>query len=114
MSVFTDRLAADLVPDLLDEFGETVTYRPRTGDARSITAIVERGGPADLAPAAGGVAPLLRVRVANDSTTGISSDEIDTGGDRIDVAHRVGVAATTRPIVRIIEHDAASLLLELR
>ena len=48
-----------------------------------------------------------------DGCGGISSAEIDTGADRIDLAPRVGETAVSR-MVRLAGHDAGALELEVR
>ena len=109
-----DQMLIDTNADFLAVFGETVTYWLASGGSRSITAVVDRERPADLDGAPHGSAPLLVIEVANDSTTGISSDEVDTGGDKIEVAVRIGESAQKRLIKKIISQDAGMMRLELR
>ena len=71
--------------DMLElEFGETVTYYPRAGGSRTMTAIVDRSPPEVWTPA-GAITPSLTIRVQNDASIGISHDEIDAG-DQVLVA----------------------------
>lgn len=109
-----DQELIDTAPDFLTTFGETVTYYPKAGGSRQITAIVSRERPAELEGAPHGRAPRLSVSVANDSTTGISSDEIDTGGDEINLSVRIGETAQRRRITKILSQDAGMMKLELR
>lgn len=104
-----------------DEFAETVTYKPRKfviGDVRAnrpIKAVVIR----DLIQVVnedGGetVLPSFEVHVANDSMLGISSSELDLGGDKLSFPVRDGLTASDRAIVRLITQDHAMLVLECR
>jgi hypothetical protein len=110
-----DYMAADMaIVTGTDDHGETVTYRPYGGTARSITAIVERDDETDVDVASNVTAPLITITVANSATAGISATEIKVGADQIDVADRPGKTATSRVILRIIEQDKQALVLEVR
>ena len=98
---------------MLTDVGETLTYRPRAGGTRSITGIIERDPPETLPQSPRGIAESMTIHVVNSATTGISSGEIDTGGDKIDVPVRFGETAKTRTIIGF-EHDAGMLRLEVR
>lgn len=91
----------------VDAFAESVTYTPRGGSTRSILAIVERED--QESDDAGAVVPVFFVRVANDSTYGISSDEINLGGDTVTLPPRDGKTSEIRAVVRIIEQDHGML-----
>lgn len=79
---------------------------------RIINAIVDRN---PIAAAAGGTpSPELLVWVDNDSTTGISSAEINRGGDRILVAQVIGKTAVQRVINRIVRETVGFLQIEVR
>jgi hypothetical protein len=54
------------------------------------------------------------VRVLNNSTTGISSTEIETGGDEIAVALRLGETSVRRAIVRVQADSTGFLRLLLQ
>lgn len=106
----------DLAADAAAHFGdfeESIVYRPRVGSTRNIVAIVDRSPPAPLGPP-GTLAAQLTVAVMNSAVVGISAGELDTGGDSIDVALRVGGTPETRRITRIAEQDAGMLVLEVR
>ena len=105
-------LAADAEAHFGD-FAEAITYRPRVGDTRVINAVVNRSPPAPLGPP-GTLAAQLTIAVANSEETGISAAELDTGGDSIDVALRVGGTPETRRIARLAVQDAGILVLEVR
>jgi hypothetical protein len=86
---------------LLRQFGEAVTYYPAAGGSRSITAMVLRDELSTV-PELGDVqSQSIVVRVLNDSVLGISATEIETGGDEIGVALRLGETAERRAIVRV-------------
>jgi len=114
-----DRIVTDANSVFLnsEHFAETVTYYPhRFGTAatpRQIKAVVIRDQVAVFNPDEQ-IVPEFEVRVANDSTTGISSDEINTGGDMIKLAVRVGETPTKRSIQYITEHDEGMLVLICR
>ena len=99
---------------ILSEFGETIVYKPRGGGSRSIEAVVTRAGAEGLGGAPAGNAPLSNILVKNDSTEGISSSEIDTGGDKVTIAHRIGDTAQDRRITNIIGQDCGMMTLEVR
>lgn len=86
---------------LVRQFGEPIVYyADNTGGGRSINAIVERD--IDVIGESGEViGQMIVVRVLNNSTTGISSTEIDTGADQISVALRVGESAVRKQIVKV-------------
>ncbi len=124
------------------DFQESVTFYPLTGSAfggffgsgyfpkvyfpevyfgnggiaaplpRIINAIVDRK---PIGPAAAGIdGPVMHVWVDNNATTGISSAEIDRGGDRIEVAQVLGKTKVQRAINRILRQTLGWLQLEVR
>lgn len=104
-----------------DDFAETVTYHAHQGMGasapfgRSISANVVREAAAELGD--GGepvILPTWTITVANNSTDGISSDELDVGGDQIAIAPRVGETAVRKSIIRLISHDAGMVVVEVR
>lgn len=97
-----------------DDFAEVVKYYPRTGTARSVNAIVIREALAVLPEDGDAVIPLFEVHVANTATNGITSDELNLGGDRLEFAVRVGGATTRRTITKLLSHDEGMLVLECR
>jgi len=89
---------------------DTIIYRPRKGGSREIKAIVEYPGPAAIGGLEGGSRPVLDIYVKNDSIIGISSAELDTGGDKLDnVPLRYGLTNTKVRIIRIAGQDKAIL-----
>ena len=96
------------------EFVETVVYTPAGGRPRSIDAVVNREPIAAKPETPRGVAPRIEVTVRNDVTLGISSSEIDLGGDTVTLARRIGETAAARPVRRIVGQDAGAMTVELR
>ena len=97
-----------------DDFAETVVYRPRSGGTRSISAVVIRQIAETISDEENRVVPVFEVHVANDSTNGIAADEINRGGDTIDIAERIGQTAKPRPITQILEQDEGMIVLQCR
>jgi hypothetical protein len=110
---FDTDLVATRTP-ILDLYGEAVIYYPSAGGSRNITAIVDRGNVQSLGGAPAGQGQVIEIDVANDATVGISSSEVNTGGDKVAVSKRIGEAAVSRRITRIISQDAGFIRLELR
>jgi hypothetical protein len=107
---------------MLDQWGESVTYTPRSGAARSIKAIVDRNVPRPVGgPGEGVNRPDLTIEVANRATSiaddgygGISSAGVDTGGDKVTLPKRIGQAAQDMRIAQVLGQDEAMLTLEVR
>lgn len=97
-----------------DDFAESVVYYKRNGLSRTISAVVVREAFAINPEDGDTITPVFEVHVANDSTDGISSDEINIGGDMLAFAVRVGKAVERRSIVRLMQHDEGMLVLECR
>lgn len=114
-----ERIVTDAAAVFLnsDHFAETVTYYPHRfgtpATPRTIKAVVIRNQVSAFNPDEQ-IVPEFEVRVANNSTTGISSDELNTGGDRIGLAVRVGETATKRSVQLLSEHDTGMLVLICR
>ena len=117
-----DQLETDATTVFLssNDFAETVTYYPHNfagqvaRSSRSILAVVVRTTPVVFDQDGEHAIPTFEVHVANSSTSGISSDEIDVGRDQIGMAVREGVTAKRRTITRMQEHDNGMLVLECR
>lgn len=123
MSTFDDILAADAVNAFLGEFAEEVIYTPHTptkdNPRRAIQAMVVRDPPAPILGASQNwISVRMTVRVLNDAVNGISSEQLNTGGDTITVAYRIGTPAKPYPIHSPQPGsggmDPAMLTLELR
>lgn len=98
----------------LNTFGVTVTYQSAGGGSRSIKAIINREGNQALDSVPHGNSPITSMTVANSSTIGISSSELDTGGDKVMIAVRIGQTPQNRRITKIISQDAGMMTLEIR
>lgn len=98
----------------VNDFAESATYYAWHGSARAITVIVERDPLAVFGPDGDDVLPSFAVKVVNSTTLGISSEELNLGGDAIEFAVRVGQDKSMRTITRLIEHDEGMLVLECR
>jgi hypothetical protein len=117
-----DAIASDATAVFLnsDDFAESVTYHPHRfyGSAlrspRAIKAVVIREQVDNFAEDVVTVLPRFEVHVANDATNGISSTEIDTGGDQLEFPARDGKAAERRAILKITTQDNGMLVLECR
>ena len=106
-TVFDAHFAAVGFPMLLDNFGESITYLPYSGGSRSILAIIEREPPAILDAAGNAVLPTATIRVYNSCRSGISSKELDTGKDEIEMILKVGDALPKRmSIMQMISQDS--------
>lgn len=102
-----------------DDFAEIVTYYPHryfgeeSRENRVIIAVVEREQLQSFSEDAGeSVTPIFRVHVANSSTLGISSDEIDLGGDKIGLPPRDGKTAVIKSITQLLTQDNGMLVLQ--
>jgi hypothetical protein len=90
---------------------ELVTYFPSGGISRRIKAVISRAGPENIPGVSGGSLPAFEVLVKNDSDEGIASDQLDTGGDKIECAKRVEQRPKMLRLTEIINHDAGLILL---
>lgn len=112
-----ESIASDAVSVFLsaDEFAETVVYIPRGGGSRTILAIVEREPPSLLDSLGNVIALSYMIYVANSQTTGISSSEVDTGGDVIRLKGRENENALKEcSVVKVMNHDNGMVQLALR
>jgi len=89
----------------------TVTYIPKSGSPRRIAAVVSFNEAEELPGVDGGSRPRFEVLVKNDEMQGIASDELDTGGDKVEMAVRVADIPKTLRLVELINHDAAMCLI---
>ena len=89
---------------------ETVVYRPASGDARSIVALVDRMEASNLMNV---VVRAIRITVMNDSVLGIDPSIMNRGNDQIDVSERIGGKLETREIHQIIEQNEEFITIEV-
>ena len=97
-----------------NDFAEPVVYYKKTGKARPISAVVVRDALAILPEDGDTVTPVFEIHVANDIVEGISSEELNLGGDMIAFAVRVGQAVERREIIRLLGHDEGMIHLQCR
>jgi hypothetical protein len=93
------------------EFGESVIYRTRSGTARTINATVFRQQAELISDDENRTVPVFEVHVINSATTGIATEEINLGGDTLDIADRVGKTARPRSIIQIIDQDEVMVVI---
>lgn len=112
-----ESIASDAVSVFLsaDEFAETVVYLPRGGGSRTLLAIVDREPPTLMDDAGNVLALSFMLYLSNSSTTGISVQELDTGGDRIQIAAKTNdVQKRTCTILRVMDNDNGMLQLAIK
>ena len=90
-----------------------VTYFPATGDPRRIQAVIDRPGPERTAELGGGRL-VNEVLVKNSGSDGIASTEVDTRGDKIQMAPRDGARPVLMRITRIISQDAGMIKIKVQ
>lgn len=106
-----DALLANEASMFLAQFGESVTYYPKGGGSRDIVAVVDRNPVSGLNGMPHGNSPKFVISVKNSADDGISSSEINDGGDKIGFSVRIGEAATQRRVQSIQWHDVGMLYL---
>lgn len=97
-----------------NDFAEPVTYYKKTGKARAIFMVVIRDALAILPEDGDTVTPVFELHGANDIVKGISSEELNLGGDMIAFAPRVGQPVQRRTITKLLAHDEGGITLECR
>ena len=115
-----DLITTDALGVLIDtdDFAESVTYVPYnyTGNSvraeRVINAVVVRQQLQVFSEDGNTIIPTFEVHVANSSTHGISSDELDLGGDKIKLAPRDGKAVEARSVTHLLTQDHGMLVLQ--
>ena len=97
-----------------NDFAEPVVYYKKTGKARAIFMVVVRDALAILPEDGDTVTPVFELHGANDIVKGISSEELNLGGDMIAFAVRVGQPVQRRTITKLLDHDEGGITLECR
>jgi hypothetical protein len=82
--------------------GNAIEYYDGMSDGRTVAAIVVRDPNAILSEIGEVLTNALIIRVANDPTTGIDANRIDTGTDRVEVSTIVDGPKEYRSIVRVL------------
>ena len=107
-----DEILIDNAPIHLDEFGIAGIYRPGVLD-RAITVIVRHvTDDGQVAPVVRHRSPVVNIKVANSSTTGISAEEFEQG-QVINISPRKGADARDFNLARIIKQDAGMITIEV-
>jgi len=104
-SVFRTHFKTVGFPALVAQFGESVTYYPRSGGSKVFDAMVIRSQFETYTPSGDVVAQYL-IRFLDDCTGGVSATDIDTGGDEIEIIANEGDTAKTRVTVLSIVSQA--------
>ena len=98
-----------------NEFAEPVTYYKRGGGTRTILAVVDRDPPSIFSVEGNVIVPSFLVYIRNDYDLGISTSELDTGGDEIELPERLYELPLRKcTVIKIIDQDHGMLQLALR
>ena len=107
-----DEILQDDADILLDVFGVAGIYRAGVLD-REIQVIVRYvTDDGQVAPVVRHRSPVVNIKVANDSTTGISAEEFEQG-QVINIPPRKGADAREFQLARIIKQDAGMITIEV-
>lgn len=107
-----DEILEDNADILLDVFGVAGIYRPGVLD-RAIQAIVQYvTDDGQVSPVVRHRSPIVNIKVANSSTTGISAEEFEQG-QKINMPPRKGATARDFSLARILKQDAGMITIEV-
>lgn len=107
-----DEILVENAPIHLNEFGVTGTYQPGVID-RSIQVIVRYvTDDGQVAPVIRHRSPIIHIKVANNTVTGITPEEFEQG-QKINMPPRKGAAARDFQLARIIKQDAGMVTYEV-
>jgi hypothetical protein len=95
----------------IEEFGEPIVYTPKDGTPKTINALVIREFHENREGMPGTRRDILTVYVLNDADDGVAT--INSGGDTITVAHRIGGATKDYLVKGPILQDRAIWRFEL-
>lgn len=109
MSIF-DGIDQDAAVVIIATMGETVTFYPKGGGSREIQAAIDRGVISEIA---GGRTPMAMMLITNDATLGITSAELDRGGDRIGYPVNIGEDPKIRPVKEMPSQTVGMIILEV-
>ena len=99
-SVFRTHFKTIGFPTLRDQFGESITYFLRSGGRRTFDAVVIRRPIEVYVPGGTAIAKYtIRFEDTCDETKGLTSTDIDTGGDEVELIADEGDASKTRVTV---------------
>jgi hypothetical protein len=113
-------MTLDLAADsaiMVGDFGETIAFRADPASPpRSIIAVVNRYPIADASesPFAGNRPPTIHVRCRNHQSLGVAPLQVVPDHSELLVAFPQGTEPRWRPVLRIINHNAGTVLLEVQ
>ena len=111
MSEFDDLLRDSVAPLIVSMMGDLIVYLPGNGGKRrTIEAVLERSMMEAVPEAGTMLVPVVTVRVRNDAVFGISSKELDTGRDKVELVLRIGDKPEPRQIARRVAEDGGFLV----
>lgn len=114
-SIFDRQFAQSGFPQMLQTFGETVVYHSATGGSRELKAIIERQPPAFYGIGGEVVQVAFILRFKHDCEKGLLANEVDTGGDEVELRYEVGDAMLSRRVVeRMLSQDSHVVVLGVR
>ena len=105
-TAFATRFSTRAAARLLERFGQSITYVPRSGLPRAITVLIDESTPAELSDVAGMLGAHLIVSALDDATSGILVDDADTGGDTLEFSD----GRTVRLLNKITVDDGGGLI----
>ena len=100
-TVFDTLMGSHGFESLLEVHGESITFTPKGGSARTISVVVDRNPPAIFNPAGDAVVPSVMVHAIEDGTTGIAATSVNTSGDTVSIAITKGASATTQSVTHL-------------
>lgn len=95
-----------------NDFAELATYHPRGGSSRPVHVVIDRDALALFPEDGDNVTPVSEVRVSTSGEYGITSEELDEGGDMLEFEFRIGSGKKRRTITRLLGHDEGMLVLQ--
>ncbi len=109
-----NQLNNDLINTFLseDEFAESITYTPKGGSPKILSAIVNRKRLIPDSETTGRILTnQIEIIIANDSAYGVTS--INKGGDQVSLPERIGELAINWIVADILDHDEGAFHLLL-
>ena len=108
-TVFDSHFAASGFPQLLDNFGESITYWPNFGGSRIVRAIINRDPPEILDGTGNAIKPKAVLQVLNSRRTGIESREKDIGKDEVEFLLDINDQQTTRFSLLVLQSSSGGV-----
>lgn len=113
MGTFDD-IAVSARDPFKDAFGQSLVVLPDGVTERTITGIIEYQEVEAIPGLAHGKSRSIFITVDNDSTTGLSTDEFNSGKALVKVPEDIGKSAVTKRISKIIFQDAGIVKYQVR